>query len=211
MVKATGECRLAAVAIRIVQPDPTQRMALDAIAEATRRESLHLAVVAACGAYDIKINELDWAPAVLYPALSMHASANRLYPLADAFDLAHAKHELWDGDQAISNEALDAVYEAIDAVDLWEVATYACALYGVPLAGSMPYSETALTARSRGLHLLADALNHGDEMQTRFERDALADLAEPDDDARRCYGCDQPIDAHAPARVVYCGRCGDER
>lgn len=109
-------------------------------------------------------------------------------------------------------ESIDAIAEAEDAADLWEAAYNACALHQVWLVGSQPYTDAAITARDCGHTELADALDEAEAAQTRFERNALAELGEPllpGPVARRCYGCGRPLDPHAPARVVYCGQCGD--
>ena len=111
--------------------------------------------------------------------------------------------------------AIEAMLQATDAADLWEAATVACELHQVQLGGSLVYADTAITARSRGHAELAEALAEAEAMQTKFERDAVSALAEADGPqlegaiARRCYGCDRPLDRHAPDRVVYCGRCGE--
>lgn len=113
----------------------------------------------------------------------------------------------------MQGEAIADILDADDAMSLWEAASKACALHQVPLASNPPYSETAITAREYGHADLADALVEAEAMQTRFERGAVADLEEPllpGPVARRCYGCDRPIDPRAGLAVVYCGRCGED-
>lgn len=155
------------------------RCAIDAIHHATDAAELHQAVADACKACAIPFERLTTPAPLLYSTLAQRANGIELWRLADAFDLAALKLQQWQShDERIDAEAIRAIRTAESGPDLWEAASWACGLFGVPLWGTLPYSDAAITARQRGHIALAEALDEADRMDTQYQRDAVADLDE---------------------------------
>lgn len=57
--------------------------------------------------------------------------------------------------------------------------------------------------------LLGTGLGQAYNLET-LERIEVPNLREAKQPMRHCHGCGRDLDPHAPERVVYCGRCGDD-